>query len=192
VNGPTTADDATGLGIGNVNLLTDRSQEDDNPWAGPMPSALRKLTHFRKAGAGSPMWSGQCVYDIAGVSPSVSVYDQDDDLSDVTADQMNYQLRGGVVWEKNMRDAEEYTTTRNARVAAQFESAPAARFFQGFANLHWSGMLAGFRPMFAPRPLTQNMNPAAFGSKELHKATQYKPFPPMGSIVGYYGTEKAI
>jgi hypothetical protein len=192
VNGPTYEDDATGLGIGTGTLLADRSQEAAVPWSGPMTSPLRKLTHFRKAGAGSPMWSGQCVYDLAGQSPSVSEYDHDDYLSDVTPDQMSYQLRGGVVWNKNMRNADEYTTTRNARVAAQFESAPAARFFQGFANLHWSGMLAGFRPMFQPRPLTQNMNPAAFGTKELHKATQYKPFPPMGSIVGTYGTEKAI
>jgi hypothetical protein len=185
-------DDAQ-LGYGGANLLTDRSQEADVPWSGPLPDPLRKLTHFRKAGAGSPMWSGQCVYDLSGQSPSVSEYDADDFLSDQGGDGINYALRGGVVWQKSFRDAEEYTTTRNARVSAQFESAPAARFFQGFANLHWSGLMAGFRPQFQPRPLTQNMNPAAFGSKELHKATQYKPVPPMGSLVGFYGdSSKAL
>ena len=186
-------DDAYLAEGGGVNLLTDRSQEAAVPWSGPVLDPQRKLTHFRKPGAGSPMWSGQCVYDVAGVSPSISEYDVHDVYSDSIPDQMNYQLRGGVVWSKAMRDAEEYTTTRNARVAAQFESAPAARFFQGYFNARWSGMMDGFRPQFQPRPLTQNMNPNQMGSKELHKATQYKPVPPMGSLVGFYGdSSKAL
>jgi len=169
---------------GGVNLLTDRSQEASVPFAAP--AGFRKLTHFRKPGAGAPMWSGQCIYDTPGVSPSVSTYDTPDPYGEIP-DGLNYHVRGGVVTSRNLQDCDEYSTTRRPRAAAHFDSAPAARFFQGFANLHWSGMMVGFRPQIAPRPLTQNMNPNQFGSKELHKATQYKPFPPMGSIVGNYG-----
>lgn len=192
MNGPQYGGEDEGLNAGTGTLLADRSQEASVPWSGPMSDPQRKLTHFRKAGAGSPMWSGQCVYDLAGQSPSISEYDHDDYLSDQSGDNLDYALRAGVVWNKSFRDAEEYTLTRNARVSAQQDSAPAARFFQGFANLHWSGLMAGFRPQFQPRPLTKQWNPNQAGAKELHKATQYKPFPPMGSIVGTYGTEKAL
>lgn len=174
------------LGDGGVNLLTDRSQERALSFAAVLPDGSRKLTHFRKAGAGSPMWSGQCVYDVTGYTPDVSTYDTPDPYGQID-DGLSYHVRGGVVTNRNLQDADEYTTTRIPRVSAHFDSSPAARFFQGFANLHWSGMMAGFRPQIQPRPLTQNMNPAAFGSKELHKSTQYKPFPPMGSIVSSYG-----
>jgi hypothetical protein len=40
--------------------------------------------------------------------------------------------------------------------------------------------------------LHQNFNPAQMGTKELHKATQYKPVPPLGSIVGYYGSNDKV
>lgn len=158
-----------------------------NPGATP-----RKLSHFRKAGAGDPMWSGACVYGLSGASPSFSQYDVPDVLSDVTSDEMPYHVRAGVVTNRQLVDADEYTMTRNARVSALRDSSPAARTFQGTFNPRWSGLMSGFRPQIRPRPLTQNFNPGQKGSKELHPATQYKPFPPMGSLVPAYGEAKAL
>lgn len=151
----------------------------------------RKLTHFRKAGAGDAMWSGKCVYGLAGQSPSISEYDSHDPYGDIDT-KLDYAVRGGVVTERSLRDAREPTMTRDSRVSAHFDSLPAARFFQGTFSARWSGMMSGFRPVIKPRPLVQNNNPAAFGSKELHPPTKFKPFPPMGSLVPTYGTEKAL
>lgn len=155
----------------------------------------RKLSHFRKAGAGDPMWSGQCVYGLSGFDPSVSEYDAHDPYGDIP-DGLDYKVRAGVVTTKSLRDADEPTMTRDSRVSAHFDSAPASRFFQGFANVRWSGLFQGMglspRALVRPRPLAQSNNPNAWGSKELHPATQYAPFPPMGSIVPAYGEMKAL
>lgn len=180
-------DEALELTGGNITLLQGRQEEAAMM---PGPSPYRKLTHFAKPGAGGPMWSGQAVYDIPGASPDVSTYDQLDPYGEIP-DNMNYRVRAGVATSHSLMEPDEYTLTRQPRTSAHFDSSPSARFFQGFANLRWSGMMIG-RPIIQPRPLTQNMNPGAFGSKELHRATQYKPFPPMGSIVGSFGTEKAL
>ena len=177
-------------GMGTVNMNADRCQEAAVPWAGPMPKMLRKLTHFRAPGMGDPMWSGRCVYDLPGENPSFSEYDQNDIY--VTDSNLNHSISGGVDRRSGLLPPQEPTQSRRARVSAVRTSAPAASFFQGFANLHWSGLMAGYRPMIQPRPLTQNFNPNQMGAKELNKATSYKPFPPMGSIVSMYGTDKAI
>lgn len=159
----------------------------DLPFEGNVQT-FRKLAFFRQIGTGDPMWSGSCRYITPGVSPSISEYDVHDPLGDL-GDGLDYRISGGVVANRSLRDADEYTTTREGRVSAQFESLPAGRFFQGYFNPRWSGLLAGFRPQIQPRPLTQNFNPNQFGSKELHKATEYKPVPPMGALTGYYGTD---
>ena len=138
------------------------------------------------------MWSGACVYGLTGATPSFSQYDATDPLSEYTADEMPYHVRAGVVTERQLVDADEPTITRKPRVSAHYDSSPAARVFQGFASVRWSGLMAGFRPQIMPRPLVQNFNPGQKGSKELHPATQYKPFPPMGSIVPAYGEAKAL
>lgn len=171
------------------------AQPLDAPFSGNESGRPRKLTHFRKAGAGDPMWSGQCVYGLSGFDPSFSEYDSPDPYGTL-GDNLDYHVRAGVVTTKSLRDADEPTMTRETRVSAHFDSSPAARFFQGFANVRWSGVLAGFgvapRALIRPRPLAQSNNPNAWGSKELHPATQYKPFPPMGSIVPAYGEMKAL
>lgn len=164
----------------------------DEPGTSSPPASPRKLSHFRKAGAGAAMWSGQCVYGLSGASPSISEYDVPDPISDVTPDEMPYHIRNGVVTSKSLVDAKEPTMTRNARVSAHFDSLPAARTFQGTFSARWSGMMSGFRPVIAPRPLVQSWNPNQAGAKELHPATQYKPFPPMGSLVPAYGEQKAL
>jgi hypothetical protein len=153
--------------------------------------APRKLAHFRKAGAGDPMWSGKCVYGLAGQSPSISEYDSHDPYGDIDT-KLSYAIRNGVVNTHSLREPKEPTLTRDSRVSAHFDSLPAARFFQGYFNPSWSGLMAGFRPVIKPRPLVQGNNPNAFGAKEIHPPTKYKPFPPMGSIVPDYGTAKAL
>lgn len=147
----------------------------------------RKLSHFRKAGEGAAMWSGACVYGLDGQTPSVSQYDSPDPYAD--DDKLNYAVRSGVVVSTDLRQADEYTLTRESRVAAHLDSTPAAVFFQGYYQTRWSGLFDGFRPQIMPRPLVQNFNPNQVGSKELHKATTYKPFPPMGSILPHYGED---
>lgn len=172
-------------------------QPIDPPFAGPNTGGnpygvTRKLAFFRKPGAGDPMWSGACVYGLTGATPSMSQYDSPDPISDFFDDEMPYAVRAGVVVDPQRIPPDEPTITRNARVSAHLDSTPAARFFQGTFNAHWSGIMAGFRPQIRPRPLVQNFNPGQKGSKELHPATQYKPFPPMGSIVPAYGEQKAL
>jgi hypothetical protein len=171
------------------------SERVDTPFVGNVATP-RKLAFFRKVGAGDPMWSGSCIYGLTGATPSVSQYDADDTLSDRFSDQMPYHVRAGVVTERRLVDADEYTMTRKARVSAHLDSSPAARSFQSFGNVRWSGILEGFglapRPLTKRAPLVQAFNPNAFGAKELHPATQYKPFPPMGSIVPTYGEGKAL
>lgn len=181
----------------NAGIVTDspttagrRELARDNPWTGGPSPSLRKLTHFRAPGMGDAMWSGQCTYDLAGVSPSFSYYDDPDVL--VKDDGVNVTYQNGVVTRLDRPGPGEGTTTRRARLAAHQDTAPAASFFQGYWNPRWSGLLAGFRPVVQPRPLHVNFNPGQMGSKELHRATEYKPVPPMGSIVGYFGTEKAL
>jgi len=178
---------------GIVNMRADRSQEGSVPWTGPLPNLLRKLTHFRAPGMGDPMWSGQCVYDLQGQSPSYSEYEQPDVYAH--DDGLDYSITAGVVKQSDRLDVGEPTTTRRSRVSAHFDSAPAAATFQGYFNPRWSGLFAGyFHPVVDPRPLHMNFNPGQMGTKELHKATQYQPVPPMGSLVGYFGTvnDKAI
>lgn len=176
---------------GTVNLRTDRSQEAGTPWSGPMTAKLRKLTHFRAPGMGDPMWSGQCVYDVAGVSPAFSEYDDPDFYAG--DDNLRYSITAGVVKSTDQLVVGEPTTTRRSRVAAHYDSAPAAATFQGYFNPRWSGLFVGFRPQVQPRPLHMNFNPGQKGSKELHKATQYQPVPPMGSLTGYFGSnDKAL
>lgn len=167
-------------------------QPVDPSFSGNPAASPRKLSHFRKAGAGDPMWSGACVYGLTGATPSMSQYDSPDPLSDNFSDEMPYAVRSGVAVDRSLIPVDEFSMTRQARVSAHLDSSPAARFFQGFATLHWSGMMAGFRPQIMPRPLTQNFNPNQRGTKELHPPTQYKPFPPMGSIVPAYGEAKAL
>lgn len=182
-------DESAGLHMQIVDLAEQRN-EAANPFVGN-PNPLRKLTHFRKPGAGDPMWSGSCIYDLPGVSPSFSEYDAHDVYGDIP-DHLDYAVRAGVLVSKNLRDAGEPTLTRDSRVAAHFDSAPAAQTFQGYWNPRWSGLLSGYRPNIIARPLTQNFNPNQVGNKELHQATQYKPFPPMGSLVSMFGTDKAL
>lgn len=152
----------------------------------------RKLAFFRKAGQGDPMWSGRSVYGLAGQSPSISEYEAHDPYGDLT-DNLDYHIRAGVVTNRSLRDPEEPTITRDSRVSAHFDSSPAARFFQGFAQVRWSGVFQGYglapRALVKPRPLSMNANPNQVGSKELHPTISYKPFPPMGSIIPQYGSE---
>lgn len=174
----------------NSGIVSSRNRAE-LPIGGTPGAMLRKLTHFRAPGMGDAMWSGACVYDVSGVSPSFSEYDQASPYN--SDDGLTYSITGGVVKGNDRLDVQEVTSTRAPRVAALFDSAPAAATFQGYFNPRWSGLLAGFRPQIAPRPLHSNFNPGQMGTKELHRATQYQPVPPMGSLVGYFGSsEKAL
>jgi hypothetical protein len=150
------------------------------------------LAHVRQQGAGLPGWPGTAVTIIPGRTPSESVYDSHDPYGDIP-DMLDRRMTGGVLTVKKLEPPDEGTTTREGRVSAHYDSSPAAAFFQGFANVRWSGMMEGYglapRALVRPRPLSQNMNYAAFGTKELHPATQYEPVPPMGSIVDFYGSD---
>jgi hypothetical protein len=185
----TTAFENAGVVTNSPTTAGKRELAADVPWAGGPSQNLRKLTHFRAPGMGDAMWSGACTYDLAGGTPSYSYYDDPDDQ--VKDDGLTVRINGGNVTMIGELKPDAPSLTRHSRVAAHYDSAPAGSFFQGYWNPHWSGLLAGFVKT-TPRPLHANFNPGAMGSKELHKATQYQPVPPMGSIVGYFGTEKAL
>lgn len=162
----------------------------------PTEASSLQLAHFRTLGAGDPGWPGTVRYLIPGSDRAISEYDTHDPYGDIE-DNLSVRVSGGVVTERKLMPAMEGTITREGRVAAHFDSTPDAPFFQGTANFRWSGIMEGFglapRALVRPRPLSQNMNFAAFGTKELHPATQYEPVPPMGAIIGYYGSnEKAL
>lgn len=179
---------------GIVNLRVDRGPERNNSFSGgTYPALLRKVAHFRAPGLGDPMWSGSCVYDLAGASPSMSQYDVQNSEGGSNGPPTDSVHRG--IRERFGRQRlKEPTLSRDSRVSAQFDSAPAAAFFQGAFCTKWSGMFEGYFKPIPSRSMHQNFNPNQMGTKELQKATEYKPVPPMGAIVGYFGqtNDKAL
>lgn len=157
---------------------------------GELPLDEQKmLAHVRTPWAGQPGWPGTARTLIPGVSPRYSVTDKPDPYAALD-DNLEKRYSGGTFTQRQLLPANEQTMTREGsqRVAAFSNSLPAAQFFQGlFGQVRWSGVFQGFglapRALVSPRPLYQMGNPGAFGTKELHRATEYNPFPPMGSII---------
>ena len=77
-----------------------------------------------------------CVYDLAGQSPSFSQYDVDNQEGGDNGPPTD-SVRRGVRERFGMQGPKEPTLSRDSRVSAQFDSAPAAAFFQGTANFRW-------------------------------------------------------
>jgi hypothetical protein len=138
---------------------------------------VRKLAHIRTLGMGDPGWGQSQRWIIPGVSPSYSQYDAD---TEDRPSNLSNRVRGGTHTVHEQVPAQEWTTTRESRIAAQFESLPAARVFQGYFSPSFSWI--GARPQIAPRPLHQDFNLGQQGTKELHPATVYNPFPPGGDL----------
>lgn len=147
-----------------------------------LPQPNPKLAHIRTLGQGQPGWNGTVRYITPGVSPSVSFYDAP---SEQRSSQLHRASAGGVNMAFGLQDPGEPTATRDPRASAVFDSLPAGRFFQGaFATtFSWLGAL---KPYGEHTPLYQGWSPLQPGSKELHPATVYQPFPPMGAIVPKY------
>lgn len=138
----------------------------------------RNLSHVRVLGAGDPGWGQTRVWGMAGATPSVSVYDA---ASGVRDSGLHVSVDDGVETTRNARPLREPSTSRRARVGAVRSSLPAAATFQGYFAPSFSWM-AWAQPNMTPRPLVQNWNPNQAGSKELHPATVYNPFPAGGDL----------
>lgn len=139
---------------------------------------MSKLAHIRTLGSGDPGWNGRAIYHMVGADPSVSYYDAPSAIRD---DSLGNRIRGGIHTMHERLRLDAPTMNREARSAATQSSVPAARFFQGYFQTSFqTAALSDLTPtagQIPSRPLTQNFNPGAFGTKELHPATTYDPFP---------------
>jgi hypothetical protein len=151
-------------------------------------TAPYKIAHFRRQGQGEALFSGNTRYITGGMSPAMSQYDSLDGANN--DDNLTRRITGGNVIDVGSLPLDAPTTTRRGRVGAVRNSLPASAFFQGYWNTRWSGIFSGMglqgRPFITPASraaLQVNWAPTLPGSKELHRATQFNPFPPMGSIV---------
>ena len=146
--------------------------------------APRPLAHIRVIGYGDRGWNNPR-YGLAGQTYARSSYDQVEGVTDVG---MHTRSRNGIFSSWERAPIQEPTTTRQARVAAQYNSAANAAIFQGTFSTNWSGPYAfggGIEnPIVRPphTALTSQANPNAQGSKEPMRATSYVPWPASGDI----------
>ncbi len=139
---------------------------------------MKKLAFMRAAGGRGDRLFDRAIYTTPLVSPSSSTYD----FLELELDEgFHTQDQQGVRTTHARNGLTDPTATREPRVGAQFSSLAAGRFFQGFANLHWSAM----GPLMA-RPdhpaLHSDWNPGQAGSKEQQRATVYNPWPAAGAL----------
>lgn len=135
------------------------------------------LGHFRlqaAEGPASPGWGQVQHWGLAGYSPSVSVYQAEDDQSETD---WHRDVRGGEISDRDRIPVEEFTMTRRSRIGAQRVSLPAARFFQSYTGSGTGRAEVAGVAAWTPRSIRQNWNPAAPGAAELHPATVYQPYP---------------
>lgn len=137
----------------------------------------RKIAGFRLPGFGQRTWANP-VYNIPGVSPSVSVYDRDEIERPTN---MTHWSPNGVFTPHTVEPVMDTV----ARVGAYFDSAPAGACWQSgwktrWTGTEWAGMIA--RLDSADTQLNTNFNPLAPGSKEQQRATVYDPWPSAGAL----------
>jgi hypothetical protein len=156
-------------------------------------SAPRRLAHLRVIGYGARGW-GRSRNGLAGQTRAQSVYDSPSYVKD-TGEGGEYRYSNGVETSHVRAPVQELTTTRAARIGSQYDSAANALIWQGTFAANWTGPFAFAEnggeqqgPLSNPimRPphtaLTNAFNPAALGTKELHRATVYQPYPASGDI----------
>ena len=135
------------------------------------------LAHFRNpadVGPAAPGWGQSQRWGLEGQTPSVSIYQAEDDQSDTD---WHRDVRGGEISDRGRIPVEELTMTRRGRIGAQLVSLPAARFFQSYTGSGTGRAEVAGVAAWTPRSLTINFNPNAQGAAELHPATSYQPYP---------------
>jgi hypothetical protein len=140
---------------------------------------MRKLAHIRLPGHGLRTWDSPR-YFTPGVSPSHSIYDHPEMVSDDGF--YNAEIRAGFVEQRERVQLTNPTLTRQGRIGAQFSSLAAAQIFQG----GWATSWAHLQPMRVAieegRQLNTNFNPNAPGRAEQQRATIYNPWPSAGAL----------
>lgn len=134
-------------------------------------------------GPGDPLWGQTQRWGKEGASPTTSIYDALFPESDTD---FHSQVGAGIrrLWARLA--ISEPTMTRHARVSAQQNSLPAARFFQSYAHAGTgratSPVSAGGVATVPRQASTASQKGTAWGAAELHPATTYDPFPSPGSL----------
>lgn len=141
--------------------------------------AFGKLAHIRMIGKGDPGWGQTQRWHMQGQTPSVSLYDAPYGANDSN---VGDTISAGRHTMRERLPLDEPTLNRSARVSAQLNSLPAARFFGGYVSSgtgqHWSGATTAH----TTGTLHKSFNRNAQGAAELHPATVYDPFPSPSSL----------
>lgn len=140
-----------------------------------------RLAHIRQIGLGDPGWGQTQAWQMPGADPSVSSYDVDQGRNESG---LGRRIFGGFLRMQQRLPLDAPTMTRTTRSSAQFSSLPAARFFQGYFSTGFSWLAPELNVVGSLQHsgLHMNFNPGQQGTKELHPATVYDPFPPGGAL----------
>ena len=136
--------------------------------------AFGKLAHMRMIGRGDPGWGQTQRWHIAGQTPSVSIYDAGYGAGGSNVGDM---IRHGFHMMVEQLPLDEPTMNRSARVSAQINSLPAARYFGAYVSSGTGQGWSGAAVANVPRQGNMNFNPHMAGALELHPATVYDPYP---------------
>lgn len=127
-----------------------------------------------------PGWGQRQRWQMQGATPTISRYDAPAAPSDTD---FHTQIANGLRRIFGRLPIDAPTMTREARVGAQVDSTPAARFFNPLGGASGTGRTwSGGAVASTKRKLPQNFNPNAQGAAELHPATTYDPLPSPGSL----------
>lgn len=140
-----------------------------------------KLAHIRQIGMGDPGWGQTQAWQMPGADPSVSHYEIEQGVNESG---LGRRIRNGFLTMQQRLPLDAPSMTRQTRSSAQFSSLPAARFFQGYFSTGFSWLSPSMNVVgsLAHGPLNMNFNPNQQGSKELHPATVYDPYPPGAAL----------
>lgn len=137
-----------------------------------------RLAHIRQLGQGAPGWShGR--WQMAGQTPSVSIYDASYGAG---GSNVGDTIQAGWHTMREQLPLDEPTMNRSARVSAQINTLPAARYFGSYVSSGTGQGWSGAAVAHVPRQGNMNFNPNMQGAAELHPATVYDPFPSPSSL----------
>lgn len=150
-----------------------------------MASAIHQLLDRRAhlpvgPGPADPGWGQKQKWGMEGATPTISRYDTLEAPSDTP---FHTQIHNGIRRMFGRLPLDAPTMTREARVGAQVDSTPAARFFNQLGGASGTGRSwSGGATAATKRQVNINFNPNAQGAAELHPATTFDPFPAPGSL----------
>ena len=126
-----------------------------------------------------PGWGQTQRWGLVGQTPGYSQYDVDFGASDMN---IHREISRGFLRGLFKLPLSAPTLTRTGIVSAQYQSAPAARYFQSYTGSGTGHNWSATATAYTQNSLFQNANPNMAGAAELHPATTYDPFPSPASL----------